>query len=180
MMSPVIEKKLGKLDRQLETLFSYLSAFSNQEFNRHPAPDSWSAAQVMHHLMLSEKLSLNYCKKKLSFNPQLKKAGILTILRSNFVQLYLLSPLKFKAPKGVDSTALPESDTIDNVSAQWRSQRKQLHGFFIEVPENILDKQLYKHPVGGRLSLKGMLDFFDTHFQHHLPQIRKALKSVES
>jgi len=54
-------------------------------------------------------------------------------------------------------------------------ERKDLYEFIDSVSEDYIDKEVYKHPLGGRLSLTGMLEFFDSHFDHHSKQIFRAL-----
>jgi hypothetical protein len=44
------------------------------------------------------------------------------------------------------------------------------------LPDHLYDKEIYKHPFAGRLSLMGMVDFFEHHFRRHREQMRRALK----
>lgn len=177
-MSQELISKLNQLDQDLELLFQGLAEYQYQDLNKPPAPGKWSATQVMHHLMLAESLSLKYCQKKLSFQPILKKAGFLAFIRKIVLESYLRTPLKWKAPKGLETPFLPAEDSLDNVMEQWRTQRSQLKQFIEQLPAQYLDKEVYKHPFGGRLSWDGMLDFFDAHFKHHLPQIKRASHAV--
>ncbi len=174
MSQPLVQQVLD-LNKDLSNLKAELSACDHIAFNRKPHPDKWSTAQIMHHVMLSEALSLKYCQKKLSFNPQLNKAGALASLREVLVRYYLQSPLKFKAPNGLGTSFLPAEDTMENVFNTWHLQRKELENFMAILPKEVSDKQVYKHPVVGRLSFTGMLSFFRAHFIHHHKQITKAL-----
>jgi hypothetical protein len=170
-------KRLDAMNGEMENLINYASGFKHDALNRPPAPDTWSASQVLNHLILSEKYSLAYCEKKLSFNPTLKKAGILSGLKSALVKYYLLSPFKFKAPKGIDTSALPKEDTLDNIHATWITEREKLKNFIANLPDEYIDKEIYKHPFGGRLTINGMMMFFEAHFKNHKKQILRALNS---
>lgn len=174
-MKETILNKLHALNAKLENLLDDLQAYSHETLNHKPSSDSWSTAQIMYHLMLSENYSLQYCKKKLSFKPTLKKAGIRAKVRSLIVQGYLLSPIKVKAPKAVASPMLPKEGDLISIAKKWREQRSEMEGFFSSLPVEYLDKEIYKHPLGGRLSLEGMIDFLDAHFQNHKKQIFKAI-----
>lgn len=174
-MRAAILDQLTVLDKELEELLTELAAYSKEQLNRQPAPDSWSATQVLHHLLLSEKYSRQYCEKKLSFKPDLPKAGLMTAARTQFVKWYLFLPLKVKAPAMISSSALPEEDELSNIVAQFTAQRKQLRTYLEQVEEQYLDREVYKHPFAGRLSLGGMLNFFQAHFRHHRKQIYRAL-----
>jgi uncharacterized damage-inducible protein DinB len=176
-MRTQLQQQLGQLNTELDALLDQLTQYSHQQINQQPTPDSWSAMQVMHHLLLSETLSMKYCQKKLSFEPSLKKAGLMARLRAFFVRYYLLSPFKFKAPPVLATSALPAESDLEGLANQYRNQRAAFEDFLEQVPEKYLDKEVYKHPFGGRLSLSGMVDFFDAHFQHHR---RQALRAVDA
>ena len=176
-MKESILKKLHALNAKLENLLEDLQAYSHEALNHKPSADSWSSAQVMYHLMLSENYSLQYCKKKLGFKPTLKKAGIGAKVRSLIVQGYLLSPIKVKAPKAVASPMLPEEGDLVSIAKKWRTQRRELEDFFNSLPAEYLDKEVYKHPLGGRLSLAGMIDFLDAHFVNHKKQIFRTIST---
>ena len=176
-MKETISKKLHILNVKLENLLDDLEAYSHEALNNKPSVDSWSAAQVMYHLMLSENYALQYCKKKLGFKPTLKKAGIGAKVRSLIVQGYLLSPIKVKAPKAVASPMLPKEGDLISIAKKWREQRREMGDFLNSIPVEYLDKEVYKHPLGGRLSLAGMIDFLDAHFQNHKKQIFKAIST---
>lgn len=166
--------KLDRLNEHLDSLFGQLGACTHVQLNRHPQPSSWSAIQVMHHLMLSESYSRMYCEKKLKYTTQFSNSGVATYIRSLLLRWYLLSGLKAKAPPPVNTDNLPDSDSLDQVKQHWSEQRQLLGTLLEKVPSDYLDKAIYKHPVAGYLTIPGMLDFFQAHFRHHIPQISKA------
>ncbi|MGK0363987.1 MAG: hypothetical protein ACI85O_001041 [Saprospiraceae bacterium] len=171
-----MQNQLGQLDDKLNKLFTDLESYSTKQLCKKPAPNSWSAIQILHHLILSEKYSRMYCEKKLSFKPKLKKAGLSSTLRTKFVNFYLMSPFKAPAPKQISSPNLPTEDTLDNIHEIWLAERVNLAKFIQDLPQEYADKEIYKHPLGGRLSVKNMMDFFDAHFRAHEKQIYRALK----
>ena len=87
--------------------------------------------------------------------------------------LYL--PIKFKAPKTSSVDHLPAHSTFADISEQWEKARDAWTGFFSQMPENLVDRAVFKHPRAGRIGWLQMLDFFETHFDRHVKQIRKAL-----
>ncbi len=64
-----------RYNRMVDNLFESLAQVSEETLNRKPANGGWSAIQTMHHLLLTEELSLAYVRKKLGFQPQLAPAG---------------------------------------------------------------------------------------------------------
>ncbi|MEO1515220.1 MAG: DinB family protein [Bacteroidota bacterium] len=169
---------LDQLDKDFAFLLEELKVYSDDQLNRKPSPEQWSVIQVMHHLMLSESLSLKYINKKLSFNPTLKKAGIKARMRLLLLKGYMASPFKAKAPGVISGEQLPEFATFWDTAKRWKQQRQELRQFLSELPKDILNKEVYKHPFAGRMSIDGMLGFFQAHFNRHHKQIQRVLKPM--
>ncbi len=174
-MKKFTTQQLDKLDRQLDSLLSELSAYSEAQLNRQPRPDAWSALQVMHHLLLAEQMSMAYVKKKLSYNPALKNAGLGGAWRIFLLWVFVHTPLKFKAPKNVSGESLPPYSTLQATGEAWKNIRKELRDYMTILPDELFHKSIYRHPFAGLLSLTGMLRFFEWHFTRHLKQIRKTV-----
>ncbi len=174
-MRALLLQKVEYLNKELTELIEELEQYSHEELNTSPSEDSWSPIQILHHLILSEQLSIAYCKKKLSFEPDLKKAGLLSKLKAKLVELYLGSPFKFKAPPALNSSVLPKEGKLVDVATSWKKQREEMAAFLQDVPDKYLYTEVYKHPFGGRLSLEGMMDFFNAHFNNHRKQLRSYI-----
>ncbi len=173
--------QLEIMNQELDQLIETISKHGDAAINHHPKENKWSTQQIMNHLILSEKLSIKYCRKKLSFDPQLKKAGWNSAIKDRIVTSYYLFPIfRLKAPKGIDTPVLPKEDSVDSLEKNWRNVREDMRSFIETVDEKYLDKEVYKHPFAGRLTLKGMMSFFLAHFRHHRKQIDKALNSTIS
>lgn len=171
-------RKLQQINQELEALFQRWGAFSDQQLNQQPADGGWSPVQVMHHLILAEGGSLKYVKKKLSFNPELKKAGLSAAFRYWMIKLYFALPLKFKAPAVVGDDALPENASLEATRQAWTAVRQELGAYLRELPEEHFEQVIYKHPFAGRMTLQGMLGFFDAHLRRHSKQIERALQEA--
>lgn len=166
-----------RYNQLINNLFTEITAYGDEILNRKPTRGGWSALQTVHHLVLTEELSLAYVKKKLSFNPELEPAGPGTRWRGFLLWLYLSTPLKFKAPKNVGDDNIPDRSTLAETRARWQKVRTEWTVFFAQMPDNLADKALYKHPRAGRLGWQQMLAFFETHFNRHLKQVRNAIKA---
>jgi hypothetical protein len=165
----------ARYDAQVHALLQEFAALSDDLLNRKPADGGWSAIQTLHHLILVEENSLAYLRKKLSFDPVLEKPGLGSRVRSLLLGVTLRSPLKFKAPKAAGNERLPEFATFPETQAQWQKIRLEWLEFFEKMPTELLDKAVYNHPRAGRLSWLQMLNFFNTHFERHREQARRAI-----
>lgn len=168
--------KLDQLNSQLNDLLDWMKNFPEERLNRAPDENSWSAMQTMHHLMLSEKHSLMYVQKKMSFQKEFKSTGPLTKLRSVAINTYLNSPFKYQAPAGISGENLPAESSFWETARAWKQQRQELKSFLATLPDEAWKQEIYKHPAIGRLSFEGMLSFFQAHFKRHKKQIRKAIE----
>lgn len=177
-MNTKTTQRLKKLNASLDSLFQDLSGYTNEQLNTQPEPGKWSALQVMHHLLIAEGYAQGYVRKKLSFNPKLKNAGLGDKWRLFLLWLYLSAPFKFKAPPAVAEENLPSNSSLATTKAQWQKQRLELAAQLESYSPEIFNKSLYKHPFSGRMTLDGMLIFYQTHFDRHRKQIERTLKAV--
>jgi hypothetical protein len=174
-MHPKLQSRIDLLNQELEGLLNDLESFDKAALNHRDQEGQWSVLQVMHHLLRSETLSRTYLEKKMSFQPRLKTAGLPSALRRTVLNFYLNTPIKFKAPKMVGTEQLPEQSTLQEVASSWKQERKALENFLNTLPEDIVRKSVYRHPIAGKLTLDGMLDFFQQHFRRHRKQIERNL-----
>jgi len=173
---PKVEKKLDSLDSKLTGLLEVLKDYSEKTLNKKPAEDKWSVMQIMHHLKIAELGSQKYCEKKLSFNPELKDAGIAAAWRTFLMTTYLKLPFKVKAPAAVSGDNLPDYSNFWETAKEWKAQRQHLRSFLESLPPEHYKKEIFKHAFAGRLTMMGLLDFFDGHLDRHQKQINKILK----
>ena len=170
-----IYEKIDELDTSLQKLFNELAKYDQSVLNHSKSPGVWSVMQVLSHVMLSERLSLAYVKKKLSFNPPLRRAGFRSRLRLYLLQIYSNSSLKFKAPKGLGSQDMPVFSGLPELRDSWNLERKELVQYLLSLDRDLLDREIYKHPFVGRLTLVQMVLFFELHFKRHERQIYHRL-----
>lgn len=168
------------LDKQLTLLLRELKNYSDAKLNEQPDEKSWSVLQIMQHLMKSESSAIGYVQKKLSFNPALKKANLISSVRSSFLNIAFVMPLKLKAPAYMSGDALISDLTFWEIAKEWKQQRKELETYLQGLSADYFEKDLYKHPIGGRMPLSGMLSFFSSHMDRHIRQINRTLKKIDA
>ncbi len=166
-------EKFNEIDEELRALFESLKYFSDAQLNRSPSDGKWSILQNMHHLLLGEGFAHQYLTKKLSFNPEFKKSGIGNWFRSRALGFYMKTGIKRKAPEQVNTDLLPSDTKFWETVKKWKEQRMQLKQFLEGLDPDLFNKQVYKHPFVGKLSLYQMLQFFQLHFRRHKKAIDK-------
>ena len=174
-------KQLDELDRQLGDLFAEAGKYDNARLLQQPGPGRWSAIQVMQHLMLSEGGSLQYLRKKTSSGVSgIGKTGFSATFRKWLLKAYLALPFKFKAPKVVAEESFPPVSGLEEVRSNWLKIRSDLRAFMGALPQEAHTREVYRHPIAGRMDISGMFDFFQSHFSRHRQQIERTLKEVGS
>lgn len=172
-------KKILKQDTlyqvQVDHLLRALEPFDDTVLNMAAIDGGWSAIQTMHHLILTEELALQYVRKKLSFNPELKKSGWDARWRTFALWFYLSLPIRYKAPAAVNEEHLPGFTTLADTRKRWTKIREDWSGFLKDLDPGLIDKAVFRHPLIGRLSWAGMLKFFQYHLNRHRKQIERTL-----
>ena len=135
--------------------------------------NKWSPIEHCYHVYLAEKLSRKYCIKKLSFNHELKDAGFKNQFRIWALMTIEWMPIKFKAPKAIDEQVFPENLDLNLVREGWTKDRQELKSFLTNLDPSYINKEIYKQPSVGRLTIGGMLQFFQFHLNRHRSHIRR-------
>ncbi|MBK9730749.1 MAG: DinB family protein [Chitinophagaceae bacterium] len=141
-----------------------------------PNADKWSVNQVLNHLQFSERASITYATKKMQGGKSVHKTGLSATVRSEALSLFLRSGYKWKAPAVL--AAASENLPFEEVLQRWNETRVQMKSFLENLPEDLISREIYKHPRAGRLNVIQMMQFFQDHFNHHLPQINRLKKEI--
>ena len=135
--------------------------------------NKWSPIEQCYHVYLAEKLSRKYCVKKLSYQPELQDAGLKTRFRIWALKTIELTPIKFKAPKAINDQVFPENLNLELVLQEWSKERGELNDFLETLNPSYVDKEIYRQPFVGRLTIGGMLNFFEFHQDRHRNHIKR-------
>jgi uncharacterized damage-inducible protein DinB len=175
-MKPKIQTLFRELESQRLQVLQELARYDTALLNKRPSPEAWSVAQNILHLVMAEASSMAYMRKKLSFTSQIPKAGFQSRFRRWALNVAFALPFKFKAPKGLET--FPDFTNINELSNKWASQRLELQTFIESLPDNVLEGEIWRHQVAGKMTIAQMLDFFHDHVKRHQRQIKKTLQQV--
>jgi uncharacterized damage-inducible protein DinB len=170
-------EEFARIERQREALIAELAQIDEAQLSRHPGQGRWSAKQVIEHLILAERGSLDYLSFKLSQGEPPPPPDWRAPLRSQLLNFMLWQPIReFAAPELV---SVPRNDrALTSIVADWIELRLNLRIFLETAPETWHVSPSYKHPRAGRLTLQGMLTFFGAHVTRHTQQIRRTIQFV--
>lgn len=174
----ILISKLNLMETYRAKLYQHLTPCSYEDLNKKVNIESWSIIQIIDHLRLSEQLSVDYCRKKLSFSPQLKEAGFIESLKVPVISFYTLYPFRFSAPRIISTDFLVEEDDLHLMFAKWDATRSNLRMLLVDTPDQYLNALVLKHPAFGRLSYANMLYAMQKHVERHMNQILKIVKTL--
>ena len=153
-MNHRLHLKFEQLERATERLLASAEA-PGPDSAASPAPDKWSATQMVHHLFFIESNIVQYIQKKVHTDEQLPSVDFFTRLRARFVRLILRLPsMQFKAPHGVttltDAGNLP---ALPELRRTWEATRRRLDYLLNEYPGRLLNRVIFPHPRSGLITI---------------------------
>lgn len=168
-MVVITVKVMENLTATRNKLLNTISELSDEALNKKPDSDTWSIAQVCHHLYLTESAftqAIIYGHNK----DNGKKAD------PKPVQLAVDRTQKAKAPDIV----APGDDPLDSgqIKELLTNSRNQFLEFYNELEDkSILAEKSAKHPLFGYTPLDQWVELIYLHEERHIEQI-KEIKSL--
>ena len=168
---------LPLLERKTDRLVATLAAAPPKDLHRPPVPKAWSPFQVMQHVGLVERASVDYLLYKFGDEAPPPRQSLRTRLNGKLVIAGLVSPLKFKAPEPVDVSGqdLLDAPTLTEVRDVLRGARADLRDLIARAPSTWLEGAVFRHPVAGRMSLDDLALMLLVHHNRHARQIERGL-----
>lgn len=173
-----MNKKLYNKFNQLEDLknqvLKMIESIKKENLYAKSTEEKWSVVQILNHILESETGTTKYIRKKLKTPDALKAINFKSKLKGSLLMLALKSSFKFKAPKVLGE---PSNETpIEELLEKWNNTRTFLKQTIQNFPEELLEKQIFKHPKSGHMNIFQTLDFLNNHLNHHIVQIKKLLR----
>lgn len=169
-----MHKKLAVRFQDLEhsrhALLVLTEGYSQQQLLFNPADNQWSMAQVMKHLVMTETQILQYVLRRME-KGNLRQATYKSWVRYILVKLALRYRKKIKAPKQVE--APPKALNPVQVREEWEQLRKQWATMLEKMPNDVINKNVFRHPLAGDMSISHTLGFMNEHVRHHIAQIQR-------
>jgi hypothetical protein len=175
-MEECFRKRFQRLQDLLQSYQDEVSGLSSEQLNQPPPVGGWSINQVIHHISGAEAGIIKYIQNKLINPGESKKAGIRSAYRAALLKYALRSKRKFRAPKVLTEPTGPYE--VADLFAQWNKTRKNLEILFDSIQGEHKNRQLFKHPVVGKINLKQTLGFMGDHMERHLEQIRHIRSTI--
>lgn len=165
--------KLDELDRLKREAVAECRGLSDDELRFRPDPDSWCVLQVIEHLVLVERMTLVSIKKGEQRVKRQKDRNLATKVRSWMLKIALLLPFKYKAPAVAEVKDEPENP--DQLFDSWDEAREELRAWIAGAPEELMQKEMFRHPIAGMMTPLQAVEFIKYHLIHHRKQLKRLV-----
>jgi uncharacterized damage-inducible protein DinB len=170
-MNLTLETKYLRLEKSRNRLLDVLEALDDDLLNTPARGGKWSVNQHIAHLLLVDKMTMRYVQHKLEQQEELPLSSFSNSFKTILLKLALLSGRKFKAPAAV--ATVPDYASFRVLRQEWDDVRFEMEDVLTAIPDNTLDKCLFRHPNAGPLTISQTLTFLQDHFDHHLRIIQQ-------
>lgn len=130
---------------------------------------------MFRHMMQSEGQINKYLRKKILGAGSTQKAGIGAVLRSAILNAAMRLPFKYKVPEAIKMD-FEENYDFGQLSAEWKVLRKEIEDFLEGIDEATARKEIFRHPVVGRMNILQGLAFMQEHLARHTQQVGRIMK----
>ncbi|MBL7806646.1 MAG: DinB family protein [Saprospiraceae bacterium] len=174
-MTNALTIAFDRLETQLDTLLRTVEPLSHAQQNSKPDAGSWSILQVFRHMMQSEGQILRYLRKKIQGSATAPKANLWSSIRSVVLNVAMRLPLKYKVPDAI-RIDFDENYDFEKLSSEWKTLRVEMREFLETIDEETAQKEIFRHPVVGLMSLVQGLSFMQVHLERHTGQIERIIQ----
>ena len=162
---------LSKLEKRTEHLFDELCSWTPEQLQFRPSLVSWSALDLIDHLVLTERAVLATMRSNLS-------AGYEVTFRDRYRSAIVLGmmalPVRLKVPRSVEYLLPAQTQPdLQLFRSSWVHDRSLLTEFVQSLSRADRKQGIFRHPFGGWTTASGALLFLHLHLYHHLYQFRR-------
>jgi len=168
-MSKVLAEKYSDIEAVKNKFLKKVAHLSYEQFNKIPSKGGWSIGQTLYHCAFVESGVILVINKNLSENKTTLKSDLVSKLRSLLLVGFLKSPLKIKAPKV--ASKVPDTISVEDIKKYFDKNAVDFKKLLNELPVELEDKFIFKHPLAGLFNIKQTIGFTTEHYLHHEQQL---------
>jgi uncharacterized damage-inducible protein DinB len=166
-------KLLAKIDRRRGELMAMADALSAEQLTFRPAPDAWSALDVIEHLVKVEEAIAYHAKPR---SPRRPLEAAQTKAKLGIMGLVFAAGGRIRVPiQGI----LPLGGvTLTDLARRWEAAQALLGERLEQFGPEDWSRPMMRHPMIGRLTPAEALRFIYWHMGHHRRQIARIRRAA--
>jgi len=170
-MNPRIQKKFAKLEEQKERLLSDISKLPAKRLRFRPNPKTWSILEILDHLVKVEDSIMNMVRQNL---PDGNQVSPIDRLGAVMVTSMMKTTIRVKVPAQATMVLPQDVDGLAEIETRWNLTRTEMSRLLSSLQNEQLKCGLFRHPVGGWMTMAQTLGFISAHLKHHVFQINRV------
>lgn len=172
-MPTALQRQYARLERQRSALLERMDAFTDAQHAFQPAPESWSLAGVVQHLVLVEEAMVRNGRRQAATRPAW--VSLRSRLKGRLVLTVLARDVRVRVPV---PTVIPQEHVpIATLGPRWAAARADLVAYLEGLPGPGWARTAFFHPRTDWITAMGGLRLFEAHCAHHLRQIDRITAS---
>ena len=176
MLTDRMRATVTGLERQKVEILGRVKDWSTDGLAYRPAPEEWSATEVIDHLAKVEQGILAAVRRGM-LTPQ--SVGATDRLRSFLIYLLFRTRARVRVPRAAAEVLPDRRAELAAVVTRWDATRAELLALVNEVDAGALNAGVFRHPVSGWMTLPQVLRFFSVHMHHHEFQLQRIAARAE-
>jgi hypothetical protein len=174
-MLPPLQERFDAIESRRLAFLGQLAALTPAQLAFLPAPDAWSATDVAHHLALVDaKTTRALMERRVTGVP--RRPALDVLYRARLLDVLWLTHLRVKMP--VKGVAPDPSIPLADAAKRWADARAALRAYLDAMDEPASRAIVYRHPVGGYMSILETLRFLAKHHDHHMRQVARLTRAA--
>ena len=174
-MLPSLARAYRRLEVQKAELLAALENITDERLAYKPSPESWSALEIVDHLIKTERGIMQQVPARL------EKACSVPVrdrLRGTLVTCLFRTPIRVKVPTAASAAIVPSGRLdLPSLNARWAESRRSTSSILEQVPRLPLRLAAFRHPVTGWMDLPQTLRFLSAHITHHNFQVARLQRA---
>jgi hypothetical protein len=164
---PKLELILENLAKAQQRLLRAADSVPSEQWKIHPDRGSWSAAELVAHLIIVERTIIGAADRVLQRGPKR-----VSLLKRFHLPLLVgeIRLVKLKSPLPLDPELVQEKETM---LAELREARGRTLAFIEETKHRDLRAYRWRHPFLGTLNMYGWFQLIASHEIRHEKQLRE-------
>lgn len=176
-MNLKLQHQFNRLESTRAEIIALLANIAEPSFHK-SENGKWSIAEILMHIITSERLAVLYMRKKSLGVDTLKDSGLIEPLKVLVLQVSQRLPLKYKVPTSIGEKT-PIAPPKDELLKIWEDERAKLKQFLSGIEDKHVRKLIFKHPIAGMLNAVQGVIFLREHLVHHKPQIVRLKRKIQ-
>jgi len=176
-MIPVLGQSFESLERKKEVVLAEVADLTAEQLSFRPGAGEWSVMEVLDHLAKVERALMDRVRREL---PEGNPVTMRDRLGARMVILVMRSRMRVKVP-GTAKAVLPEEPaSLTEVEERWSKEREEMGALLGGLRTEQLECGLFRHAVGGWMTIAEGLEFLAVHMRHHDAQLRRLKRGASA